>query len=144
MFSTKEQSTMWYKLTPIAYLWVPILGWAMSNMIYNKIGPIEIFVCCTLTLLSLCPAGCLCLAFLKLFWHHQIWIQNNLGFMVSELTYIYFFHCTTVQLCGANIHRLNPSFKKRMNSNFFFWWYNNISLEIKTSGLGFTIEDVFS
>ena len=27
----------------------------------NKIGPIEIFVCCILTLLSLCPVGCLSL-----------------------------------------------------------------------------------
>ena len=80
----------------------------------NKIGPIEISLCCALTLLSLCPVGCLRLAFLhwdsqpgrdatnrnfnwanfililggKSGTYHQIWIQNNLGFMVLILIYI--------------------------------------------------------
>ena len=56
----------------------------------NKIGPIEIFVCCVLTLLSLCPVGCLSLA-LIFHWGDLIlilWIQNNNGFIVSDLMYI--------------------------------------------------------
>ena len=76
-----------------------------------------IFFCCTLTLLSLCPVGCLSSAFLngdsqqgrdlatsglnkknqlcqslyyimRKVWYHQIWIQTNFGFMVSDLKYI--------------------------------------------------------
>ena len=35
----------------------------LSSQCKNKIGPIEIFVCFILTLLSLCPVGCLSLAF---------------------------------------------------------------------------------
>ena len=37
----------------------------LSSWYKNKIGPIESFLCCVLTLLSLCPVGCLGLAFLN-------------------------------------------------------------------------------
>ena len=59
----------------------------LSSYDKNKIGLIEIFVCCVLTLPILCPVGCLSLAFQSLV-YHQIWIQNNLGFMVSDLVCI--------------------------------------------------------
>ena len=114
-------------------LFIWILGWApwnlscfefkfddtrLSSWYKNKIGWIEIFVCCVLTLLTLCPVGCLrleklnwdsqqgrhlatsgcnkkkfqsCQSYsyiMRKVWYHQIWIQNNLGFMVSDLIYI--------------------------------------------------------
>ena len=61
----------------------------------NKIGRIENFFCCFLTLLIFCPVGLLNFAKGQLiskclFWCHdvhvhQIWIPNNLGFMVLIL-----------------------------------------------------------
>ena len=90
----------------------------LSSQYKNKIGPIEISFCCPLTLLSLCSVGCLSLAFLnwdsqrgrdlamsggnkqkfqlcqsysyiiRKVWYPQIWIQNNLGFMVLILIQI--------------------------------------------------------
>ena len=95
----------------------------------TKIGPIEIFVCCVLTLLSLCPVGFLSLEKLNLespqgrdlatsgcnknnfqlcqsysyimrkVWYHQIWIQNNLGFMVSDLILL-----QQVATCSLQLH----------------------------------------
>ena len=81
-----------------------------------------IFVYCVLTLLSLCPVGCLSFeklnwdsqqgsqqgrdlatsggneknfqlgqsysCIMRKVWYHQIWIQKNLGFIVSDLIYI--------------------------------------------------------
>ena len=41
----------------------------LSSYYENKIGPIKIFSCCVLTLLSLCPGGCLSLE--KLNWDSQ-------------------------------------------------------------------------
>ena len=127
-------SWIWYQ---IPEFWqdtkVCTLGWApwnlsclefkfndtrLSSWYKNKIGSIEIFVCCVLTLLSLCPVGCLSLEklnwdsqqvrdlatsgrnkqkfqlgqsysyIMRKVWYHQIWIQNNLGFMVLILMYI--------------------------------------------------------
>ena len=48
----------------------------LSSLYENKIGPIEIFVCCFLTLLCLCPVGCLSLS--KLNWDSQqgrVWLN---------------------------------------------------------------------
>ena len=84
------------------------------NYYQNKIGTIKIFACCVLTLLSLCPGGCLSLEklnwdsqqgrdlatsgrnmkkfqlrqsysyIMRKAWYHQIWNQNNLEFFVSD------------------------------------------------------------
>ena len=46
------------------------------------------FFCCFLTLLILCPVGCLCQSYSyvnRKVWYHQISIPNNLGFIVSDL-----------------------------------------------------------
>ena len=106
-----------------------LLGWAPWNLSClefkfddtrlsywhkNKIGRIEIYFCCFLTLLILCPFGCLskteptgqkiskvrkqqknfqfCQSYSNVnrkVWYHQIWIPNNLGFIVSDLMYIF-------------------------------------------------------
>ena len=84
----------------------------------HNIRFVQLFFCCALILLCLCPVGCFCLAFLhwdsqqgrnlatsghnkqkfqlgqcysyimRKVWYHQIWIQNDFGFMVLILTYI--------------------------------------------------------
>ena len=65
-------------------------------MYKNKIGLIHFFLS-ALTLLSICPVGCLSVAFqlgqshsyvMKKVWYHEIQVQNNLGFMVLTLLYI--------------------------------------------------------
>ena len=82
----------------------------------NKIGRIEIFFCCFLTLLIFCPVSWVSFAetsqqgrklaksgsnkkkfqFCQSYsyvnrkvWYHQIWIPNNLGFMVLIQIYIH-------------------------------------------------------
>ena len=87
-----------------------------SHIYKNKIGQIDFF-CCILTLLCLCPVGCFSSKnihwdsqqdwdfatsgphkkiqsdqsysyIMRKFWYYQIWIQNYLGFIVSDLMYI--------------------------------------------------------
>ena len=55
--------------------------------------------CCILPFQSLCPVGCLS--------YHQIWIQNNLGFMVSDL---------------------NCKYRKLQNWSHTIWSTNDIKL----------------
>ena len=64
------------------------------NIRINKIGQMKIYFCCILTLLCLCPVGCLSSYsyIMRKVWYHQIWIQNYLGFIVSDLTYIHTLH----------------------------------------------------
>ena len=91
-------------------------------------------------LLCLCPVGCLSLAFLnwdsqqgrdlatsgcnikkiqlgqsysyimRKVWYHQIWIQNNLGFMVSDLFFIAYLVTISKALIKVRVngHLENP------------------------------------
>ena len=93
----------------------------LSSKYKNKIGPIENFFCCILTLQNLCPVGCISLAetanraetlqrqdatknfwwgrsyfyMIRKVWYHQILIQNYLGF-IPPVDLHWFFEISSV------------------------------------------------
>ena len=91
------------------------IGWASWNLSYfefkfddtrlsssykNKSGPIEIFVCCVLMLLSLCPVGCLSLE--KLNWDSQ---QGNVTVQQTKMSiepFLFLYY--EVSLASSNLN----------------------------------------
>ena len=100
----------------------------------HKIGPIENFFCCLLTLLSFCPVGWLSIAELanrnfwlgqsyyvmRKVWYHQIWIQNNLDFIVSDLIKIAEF--CQLQILGNTLYYLQLKSIKLSQYRRFIWY----------------------
>ena len=68
-----------------------------------RLAPIEIFVCCVLTLLSLCPVGCLSLAFLN--WDSQqgrdvVMSGCNKKISIRPILFLYYeesLHCNHIR-----------------------------------------------
>ena len=123
-----------------------------------SLAPVNFF-CCPLMLLSLCSVGCLSLAFqnwdsqqgrdlamsgrnkqkfqlgqsysyiMRKVWYHQIWIQNNLGFMVSDLMYTTEYSSTlfdkTISF-KCQIFILSGKIDVNFSSNFI--WHRTIKI----------------
>ena len=86
----------------------------------KKIGRIEIFFCCFLTLLIFCPVGWLSFAYVsRKVWYHQIWIPNNLGFIVSDLMYI--LHSQQYILKILKILMIDPQEERFSRASIFSW-----------------------
>ena len=111
----------------------------LSSWYKNKIGLIETLFCCFLTLLCLCPVGCLSLEkfswdsqqgrdratsgsnkikfqsdqyysyIIRKVWYHQIRIQTYLGFIVLILIYILLINLLLVWFFGCSIDCLRIS-----------------------------------